>query len=112
LILEQAERRLEERTERRHRNAERRAALVIVEEEKSRQQTAGAHQHRDACAPVRPSRPRQGAEKGALVDHVERRLVEREEIGFPYGQSKLARALERRVRKIDAEHVVAVLGEL
>src|SRR3982751_848878 len=94
-----------------HRNAERRAALVIVEEEKSREQTGGTHQHRDACAPLRPLTPRQGAEESALIEHVERRLVQRKEIGFPYGQSKLARALDRGVGKVDAEHVIAVLDE-
>src|SRR5258705_3134128 len=95
LVLDQREGGIEQLVQARDRDAERRPAVVVVEEEETGEQAAGAHHFRDACAPLEPAAARQRAEERALIDDVERQLVEREEIRLPYGQRKLARSLER-----------------
>src|SRR5438105_694366 len=112
LILVQRERWIEELVEPRARDAEGRAALVVVEKKETGEEAPGAHHLRDARAPVGPAAARERTEKRALIDEVEGCLVEREEIRLPYGQRKPARAAERRLREIDAEHVVAVFREV
>src|SRR4051812_2825991 len=112
LVVDQVERGLEQRAQSWLRDAERRAALVVVEEEEPGEQAAGPHHFRHARAPLRPAAARQGTEERALIHEIERRLVQREEVRQPYGQRELARAPERRLRKINTEHVVAVIGEV
>src|SRR5260221_5616999 len=94
--------------------AEWRAALVVVHVEDAGEPAAWPHELRELASPCRPERTRQRAQKGALVDEIERRFAELEEVRFPDAARKLAelasRALERGIREGDAQDVGSPLG--
>ena len=93
-----------------------RPAIAAVEIEVARERATRLDQLGHAFAPARPEAPRQGAEEGALVDHLEGGLGDgREDVAVTHAvhvHAELgARRRERLVAEVDADDVPATLGE-